>query len=415
MKSKKIPFIIYILCILFVFIFIFLTYVQYKSIVFIFSYIFLFFILLIAILLRFHNKLLKAYEIVNQYDEDSSNQKRMLHLQEAMLELSNCMTTVNGIDELLDIILKKAIDVIPEAECGSILVMNEEGKLEFKAIFGFKQELFEVTLDPKECYQWRATSGHFNGPLIIQDLSQLSKNFMTNGTYYQMREAEALITKSSLSAPVLIDGQFFGSINVDSVKTNVFKNEHKKLMAYFANQATIAIRNHQYYEKILFMSKYDNLTGAMNRHRFQEYMEAMLKDIDQKKEPNTLVLMDLNYFKSINDQYGHTSGDIILKFFASAFSSEISHTDIFARYGGDEFIAVFFNCDTTNTAEKLQFIHSNITKKPLQLTPDGQDVYCHFSYGMAEFPTESTDLKTIIHLADRRMYSHKRMLRHNGI
>lgn len=371
------------------------------------SFFFLLFFIIVITMLHYYYKFQTTLKMVHQYDADSANQKRMLHLQDAMLELSSYMTKVNSLTELLDIILRKAIDVIPEAEYGSILVMNKVGQLEFKAIFGFDKELSQITLDPTECYQWRATSGHFVGPLIIHDLSELSKNFMTDDTYIKMNDANALIVKSSLSAPLLIDGQFFGSINIDSVKTNVFKEEHKRLMAYFADQATIAIINHQYYERILFMSNHDNLTGAMNRRHFQEHAEVMIHENSHKNTPITFVIMDLNNFKAINDQYGHASGDIILTFFANSFTTYLLQTDLFTRYGGDEFIAVFFNSDTANTTQKLRTIHKCITQTPITLTTESREVFCSFSYGMAEFPAESTELKTLIHLADQRMYQHK--------
>jgi diguanylate cyclase (GGDEF)-like protein len=332
----------------------------------------------------------------------------MFQLQKAMLELSSQMTTLNSLNELLDIILKKAIEVIPEAEYGSILVMNAEGLLEFKAIYGFKEDLFKVKLDPTESYQWQATNGYFSGALIIQDLSVFSKNFMTEENYSVMDEIDALCPKSSLSAPLLIDGQFFGSINVDSSKMYVFKDEHKKLMTYFANQATIAIRNHQYYEKMLFLSKYDGLTKVMNRHYFQQQIEAILSNDTTNKEPITFVLMDLDNFKTINDQYGHSSGDHILTCFTTSFSSQVSHNTLFARYGGDEFIAIFFNSDIHQTTNKIKPIYDSITKSPIQLNANREDrVYCLFSYGMAEYPTEGNELKTLIHLADQRMYKHK--------
>jgi len=328
-----------------------------------------------------------------------------------MLELSNYMTKINSLDELLDIILKKVIEVIPEAEYGSILVMNNEGKLEFRAVYGFGKDLLSVTLNPTECYQWRATNGNFSGPLILHDLSELSKDYVAGESYDSLNEANALTTKSAMSAPLLIDGQFFGSINIDSTQTNVFKKQDIKLMEYFANQVTIAIQNHLYYEKILFTSKYDSLTGTINRHHFQEYMESFLGDGQNKKDPCTLVLMDLNDFKTINDQYGHTSGDFILSHFAKAFSSHLTQQDIFARYGGDEFVALFFHSDKAETKQKLKTIYKSITETPVKLPPDNQEVYCQFSYGMAEFPTDGRELKTLIQLADTKMYIHKNKLK----
>lgn len=360
------------------------------------------------IIFYYHIKLRKALILISQYDTDASSQQRIFQLQKAMLELSSQMTTLNSLNELLDTILKKAIEVIPEAEYGSILVMNTEGLLEFKAIYGFKEDLFKVKLDPTESYQWQATNGYFSGTLIIQDLSVFSKNFMTEENYSVMEEIDALCPRSSLSAPLLIDGQFFGSINVDSSKMYVFKDEHKKLMAYFANQATIAIRNHQYYEKMLFLSKYDGLTKVMNRHYFQQQIETILSNDTTDKEPITFVLMDLDNFKTINDQYGHSSGDHILSCFTQSFSSQVGHNTLFARYGGDEFIAIFFNSDIHQTTNKIKPIYDSITKRPIQLNTNRKDrVYCLFSYGMAEYPTEGDELKTLIHLADQRMYKHK--------
>ncbi len=412
MKNKKLIIMLHLVSILLFVGSIFFIFSKHKNFDLPLIFFFLFFIFFILILYRFHYKLQKALKIVNQYDEDSMTQKRMLRLQEIMLELSSYMTKVNSLDELLDIILRKVIEVIPGSEFGSILVMNQKGQLEFKAIYGFEQDLFKVSLNPTECYQWCATSGNFSAPLIIQDLSELSKDYMTQETYSLMSGVNALTTKSAISAPLLINGDFFGSINIDSSKTNVFKEEDIKLIAYFADQVTIAIRNHLSYEKMLLISKYDSLTGAMNRHCFQEHAETILNEGSQQKGPVTFVIMDLNDFKSINDRYGHASGDLILTHFANSFSSQLSKEDFFARNGGDEFVAVFFNSDSKETTRKLQSIYNNITKSPISLTPDGPVIHCLFSYGIAEFPLEGTELKTLLHLADKRMYLHKNNLKY---
>lgn len=410
MKKKKLTILLHLLGALFLIFVVYLTWSQRENFQLVIVTFTALIIFMSVISFRFHTKSQETRRLVAQYHIDAKSQQRMLNLQKAMLELSNHMTKVNGLNELLDVILQKAIEVMPEAKFGSILVMNTEGLLEFKAIYGFEQDLFQVKLDPKECYQWRATGGHFTGPLIIQDLAELSKDLMTEDNYSAMNEIGALRTKSSLSAPLLIDDQFFGSINLDSINTNVFSEEHKGLMAYFANQATIAIRNHQYYEKMLFLSKYDGLTGILNRHYFQELIEIMLQRSAREKEPVTFVLMDLDHFKAINDQYGHASGDHILAFFAKSFTAQLRQSDLFARYGGDEFIAVFFNNDRNRTTHKLESIHEKITNESIELTQFGEEVHCFFSYGIAEFPVESTELKTLIHLADQRMYEHKSAL-----
>lgn len=413
MKKQKVIFLSHLIGILFLIGIVFLTWAKRQNFTLYIPVIILLFLFIAISLALLHVRLIRLLEEVNRYSADSANQRRMLLLQQSMLELSNRMVQMKGINELLDSILKKAIELIPEAEYGSILVLNEENMLEFKSIYGFDEDLMHVRIDPKESYQWRLSGGNFSGPIIIPDLSLLSKDFMSEQTYSSMEDANALCAQSSLSAPLLIDGQFYGSINIDSKQTDVFTEEHKKLMAYFANQATIAIQNHIYYEKMLYLSQFDGLTGVFNRHHFQELIDSMFQKWvqtgDHSFEPVTFALLDLNHFKAINDKYGHASGDLILNYFAQSFQSELTPPNLFARYGGDEFIAVFFKSDLDQTMDRLKSIHEKIMKEPIKITAEGHEVYCLFSYGLAEYPKESPDIKTLLHIADQRMYEHKRI------
>ncbi|MDF1617138.1 sensor domain-containing diguanylate cyclase [Petrocella sp. FN5] len=369
------------------------------------------FFLILIILFRFahFNKRedLLAKQKLQELSTSSNDQVRMLRSQRIMLELSNTMIQVSGLKELMSIILNKAIEVIPKAKFGSILVMNCEGSLEFQAIVGFDDDLYNITLDPKESYQWQATGGHFSGPVIIEDLLKYSKDFINEDTYNSMKDIDALSLKSSLSAPILIDGQFYGSINIDSEENNMFDEQDVTLMAYFANQATIAITNHQLYEKLLHLSKYDGLTKVLNRPYFEELFENNLARSKRNGEKVTLVVIDLNNFKHINDQYGHSVGDHVLTTFAKRLSHLIRETDLLARYGGDEFIIVFFNSDYNQTMVKLKNIHQKVTDELIDLAPLDKKIYCSFSYGLGEFPKDGDSLKTLFYIADHRMYDMK--------
>jgi len=369
------------------------------------------FFLVLIILLRFtyfyKREDLLSKQRLQELNTSSSDQVRMLRSQKIMLELSNTMIQVSGLKALMSIILDKAIEVIPKAKFGSILVMNHEGNLEFQAIVGFDDDLYNITLDPKESYQWIATGGQFNGPIIIEDLLKYSKDFINENTYNSMKNMDALSLKSSLSAPILMDGQFYGSINIDSEENNMFDEQDLMLMAYFANQATIAITNHQLYEKLLHLSKYDGLTKVFNRPYFEELFENNLARSKRSGEKITLVVIDLNNFKQINDQYGHSIGDYVLTTFAERLSHLIRETDLLARYGGDEFVVVFFNSDYEQTLLKLENLHQTITGQSFDLKPLDKKIHCTFSYGLGEFPKDGDSLKTLFHIADHRMYDMK--------
>lgn len=293
------------------------------------------FIVVFLLVGLFYNRLSSYREylamMVEQHNQQTEEQKKqMLHTQRTVLELSNSMTHVSGFEELLNVILTKAIEVIPKAEYGSILIVNEEGELEFKALVGFEDDLYNIKLPPEESYQWQATSGNFREPVIIEDLLNYTEDFVNEETYASMKDADALMMKSTLSAPILIDGEFFGSINIDSVeKKDVFGQRDARIMAYFANQASVAIVNHHLYDKMLYLSKYDGLTGALNRYNFEETIEEILETVSKESSSISLALVDMNDFKIVNDTYGHAAGDKVLKSFSEMFMSRIEEEDIF--------------------------------------------------------------------------------------
>ncbi len=337
-------------------------------------------------------------------------QNRMVESQKIMLELSNSMIQVKSFEELLSIILANAIEMIPTASQGSILVMNKDGLLEFKAILGFEEDLYNIKLDPEESYQWKATGGVFKGPIILENLQTYSTESMSEENYNAMNNIDALSINSTLSAPIMINNAFFGSINLDSKMNNMFNEEDIQIMTYFANQATIAIVNHQLYEEMHYFSRYDGLTRIYNRRYFEEIIEEHL---NKKIQQNfAIVLIDLNEFKQINDLYGHRNGDLVLENFASFVSQAISTDDVFARFGGDEFVGMFNNKNYEWTEDKMSKMRQLSVTRLIELIDVDTSIVCGFSYGIALYPEDGVNLNELFHIADSRMYESKKAHHH---
>lgn len=343
-----------------------------------------------------------------QYNLEFEEKNKMLHTQKVMLELSNQMIQVNNFEDLMNTILQKAIEVIPKARYGSILVMNDDQMLEFKALVGFDEALYEVRLKPEASYQWQATGGDFKEPVIIKDLMNFTRNFMDDENYETMKDADALNINSTLSAPILLEGQFFGSINIDSEEQDLFSEQDVKVMAYFANQASVAIANHKLYEKMHFLSKHDDLTGVLNRNSLETAFEMMMKRHEDTPIQASVVVIDLNEFKMINDSYGHAAGDKVLEVFAERCKSKIKKTDVISRFGGDEFVIVFYNSHFQQTEVRMCELAETITSDPIHLKDQEMMAHIDFSYGIAESPLDGTRLKELLRVADKRMYDFKR-------
>lgn len=145
----------------------------------------------------------------------------------------------------------------------------------------------------------------------------------------------------------------------------------------------------------------DHLTKIINRMKFNILLEQKIKEDKRTKVPMSIVFFDIDYFKQVNDTYGHTIGDEVLVTFSKIISENIREEDIFSRWGGEEFIAIFDNCDTQNVllrAERLREIIANT------LFSMNQHITC--SIGVTEF-IETDDSDTIILRVDRALYQAK--------
>lgn len=328
-------------------------------------------------------------------------------LKESMLGISNSILDIKDFDEFLHSVIKTAVHLIDNADAGSILIMNDQNRLEFKAAEGYDLNgLSKINMSVEETFLYQYTLGNYSKPCIIEDPLNFNQRFLNKENYSKFEDAEALSLKATISAPILIDGELYGMINVDNSKCeDAFTLRDTEIMEYLANQLSIAIKNVQLLEKTLFLSRYDGLTKVYNRHYFDELFESIYKRARRYDENFCLCVIDLNDLKIINDMHGHQAGDLALKTFSSTLLENIRESDIIGRYGGDEFVIIFLNTTSESSHEKLQQISQLLKERPLSI--DNNEVQVTFSYGIACFPEEASDSKELFRTADVRMYKHK--------
>lgn len=113
-----------------------------------------------------------------------------------------------------------------------------------------------------------------------------------------------------------------------------------EILGIFARQAAMTIENAQLFSKVEEMALRDTLTGLYNRRYFQQILDYELNRAKRYRQPLSLIFIDLDHFKEINDQFGHSVGDQFLRQIALKLSTLFRTTDLVARYAGDEFIAI---------------------------------------------------------------------------
>jgi len=158
-------------------------------------------------------------------------------------------------------------------------------------------------------------------------------------------------------------------------------------------------------KRLAYLAYHDSLTDLPNRHLLQERLDQMLSLSIRSNEPFTLVLIDLDGFKSINDTYGHPAGDQVLKEAAKRLAKSVRESDTVARFGGDEF--VILAPGLSGDDEIVQFCNKTIQALLPAIMVDGTNMYIGASFGCAEYARHGKDSDTLFKHADISMYRAK--------
>lgn len=151
---------------------------------------------------------------------------------------------------------------------------------------------------------------------------------------------------------------------------------------------------------------HDSLTGAASRHAFFEAANACLARARQRGEPLSVVVVDLDYFKAVNDAFGHAGGDAALKRVANALGGVLREQDLLGRLGGEEFAALLPGADEATARQVAERLRAAVAAAVLEI--DGQRVPLRLSAGVACLGPADRDLGGLLDRADRGLYQAKR-------
>jgi diguanylate cyclase (GGDEF)-like protein len=186
-----------------------------------------------------------------------------------------------------------------------------------------------------------------------------------------------------------------------SLKTKIM--EVKNIENYF-NKMLDSIQD--YYEKLQELSDRDYLTGLYNRRKFEEFLTYEVKRSVRHRHKFTILMIDLDNFKYINDTYGHASGDLVLKEVTQIFASNLRNADILARIGGDEFAVILPETSYENSHAVVEKLRASLESTPISLMFD--QVSLTASFGIAEYPEQGENIEALLTGSDLAMYKAKR-------
>ena len=210
------------------------------------------------------------------------------------------------------------------------------------------------------------------------------------------------ITYLRISAPE----QLLGALVLYWEKPYILQPYEYDALYLFAAQAGTILHNAQMYAFLQAEAQTDPLTGLYNRRALFRLLESEIQRCRRHQRPLSLLLIDLDDFKRVNDRFGHNIGDIVLRQVAHHLRQALGDTSILTRYGGDEFVVVL----PETSPEEAWRIAQNIHQRFQNFIPDIPEPLnppITLSIGVATYPQDGTDPHTLIEVADRRMYKAK--------
>jgi diguanylate cyclase (GGDEF)-like protein len=180
----------------------------------------------------------------------------------------------------------------------------------------------------------------------------------------------------------------------------------QEILIIFSRQAALTIENAKLFTKVEEMALRDTLTGLYNRRYFQQILDYELNRSKRYRQPLSLVFLDIDHFKEINDRFGHSTGDQFLKQIAQKLSSLFRTTDLIARYAGDEFVAIL----PTTGQEGAMILATRVQQvlSEYQVMVRGRTLQVSVSIGVDTYEgSEGIGSVTLIDRADKAMYEAK--------
>ena len=212
--------------------------------------------------------------------------------------------------------------------------------------------------------------------------------------------------ESLLCLPLVMKDQAIGALSFFWASPNAFSDSDRKVLEVLTLQAAVSLENARIYEKMEKMAITDGLTGLHNHRYFQEWLVSEIVRTERMPIKLSMILLDIDYFKKINDTYGHPVGDLVLKHLSNILRSSIRHVDLAARYGGEEFALVLLESDKKGAMKFAERLRKEIQNTKIKY-PDGH-LSITVSLGISTFPDMAFDKQSLIDQADTALYHSKR-------
>ncbi len=305
-------------------------------------------------------------------------------------KMSNLLQVCLTLEEAYKAIAASVQILFPDIS-GALFRIDEAG--EFVELVANWGDLFAdlKSFTYSDCWALRRSQAHW--------VTQIHPSLMCKHIHSQPAEYCCI--------PIIAQSQALGLLYLHTPQPGKLTPDKQLLVGYLTEHISLGLANLKLRETLHYQSIRDPLTGLFNRRYLEEFLNREIHRAVRKKLPLGMLLLDVDHFKQLNDNFGHEAGDRVLRELGQFLQKSIRSSDIACRYGGEEFILILPEANLENSTQRAIQIQQGI--RQLEIRHQGQVLNrITTSVGVACFPSHGATAEEVIRAADAALYLAKK-------
>lgn len=303
-------------------------------------------------------------------------------------EMGELLPTCIIQEEIQTIFSQFGEKLLPHLSASLCIYTSSKNQLQVMASWG-KESIYQTSLfAAQDCWAIRRGTA-FYVPSVSS--SMRCKHVASAGGYWCI--------------PLSAGGEILGILSI-FFGSQEPTHQEKRIISRIAGDVSLALANVRLRSSLEHLSIHDSLTGLYNRRYMEEIVSIELNRAKGQNKPLSMIMLDIDHFKKINDTFGHTAGDVILRELSHFLKQFFRSTDIICRYGGEEFLVILPDTSLQFAAEQAEILRKKVKNCSIKI---GEEVLnlINLSLGVAAYPENGQEAELIIKAADTALYRAK--------